>query len=41
MLEELESKNLKVLNLSLALQKQDSLNIHLVKEPNKTSATRN
>jgi chromosome segregation ATPase len=31
MLEELESKNLKVLNLSLALQKQDSLNIHLVK----------
>ncbi|MBK7009869.1 MAG: hypothetical protein IPH36_15165 [Saprospiraceae bacterium] len=31
MLEELEVKNLKVLNLSLALQKQDSLNIHLVK----------
>ncbi len=35
MLEELEVKNLKVLNLSLALQKQDSLNIHLVKRTRK------
>lgn len=35
MLEELEVKNLKVLNLSLALQKQDSLNIHLVKRTKK------
>ncbi|MBK8700735.1 MAG: hypothetical protein IPN29_14830 [Saprospiraceae bacterium] len=35
MLEEMEIKNLKVLNLSLALQKQDSLNIHLVKRTKK------
>lgn len=32
MLEEMELKNLKVLNLSLALQQQDSMNIHLVKK---------
>lgn len=32
MLEEMEIKNLKVLNLSLALQQQDSMNIHLVKK---------
>lgn len=34
-LEELELQNLKVLNLSLALEKQDSLNIHLVKRTKK------
>ncbi len=32
LLEEQEVQQLKVLNLSLALQKQDSLNIHLVKK---------
>jgi chemotaxis protein MotB len=32
LLEEQEIQQLKVLNLSLALQKQDSLNIHLVKK---------
>ncbi|MBK9736965.1 MAG: hypothetical protein IPO92_19250 [Saprospiraceae bacterium] len=35
LLEEAEIQHLKVLNLSLALQKQDSLNIHLVKRSKK------
>jgi chemotaxis protein MotB len=35
LLEEAEVQHLKVLNLSLALQKQDSLNIHLVKRTKK------
>jgi chemotaxis protein MotB len=35
LLEEAEMQHLKVLNLSLALQKQDSLNIHLVKRSKK------
>ena len=35
LLEEAETQHLKVLNLSLALQKQDSLNIHLVKRSKK------
>jgi chemotaxis protein MotB len=35
MMEESENQNLKILNLSLALQKQDSLNIHLVKRAKK------
>lgn len=35
LLEDAEVQHLKVLNLSLALQKQDSLNIHLVKRTKK------
>lgn len=35
LLEDAELQHLKVLNLSLALQKQDSLNIHLVKRTKK------
>ncbi|MBK7524213.1 MAG: hypothetical protein IPN49_17490 [Saprospiraceae bacterium] len=35
LLEEAEIQHLKVLNLSLAIQKQDSLNIHLVKRSKK------